>query len=187
MKPDKLLDTDLSELELAIANRTRKTFEFEVPNILGHSKQPLGKIRMRPATLLEQEQAIKEAYAYADRLGSSRDEDSMDNIKTNHILHKVCLHITLDRPAFKGPAWMIENLGMQEIAILLNNYNEILRVVNPVKFDFDTERLQAFAELCSKHGDTEGPNLFLQELNRDAVAEIAIRIGILYHETRQKA
>jgi hypothetical protein len=185
MKPDEI-QVELSELEQAIIGRQRKAFEFEVPDVLGHNKKPLGKIRMRVATLAEQEKSIKEADAYAEKNVSLRDPDAFENIKIAHVLHKVCLRINSDVPAFPGPDFMIKNLGLQELAILSNNYNEMLRVVNPAKFNFDTVTLKAFAELCSKHEDTNGPNMYLQDYSRDHVAEIAIRIACLYHEMQPK-
>jgi hypothetical protein len=183
MKPDETNNEELSELEIAINNRKRKTFEFDVPDVLGHNKKPLGKIRMRAATLLEQEKSITEAHAYAAKLGtSSSDEDSFGNIKTVHILHKVCLKMNSDMVCFPGPGYMLEKLGREEVAILLNNYNEMTRVISQIDCGFDTETLKAFSELCAAHGSTDAPNIFLQNLSRDQVAEIAIRIGILYHE-----
>ena len=185
MKPD-VDDTELSEVERAAQDRVRKTFEVEIPDILGHNKKPLGKIRMREATMAEQEETIKKAYEYASKNVSLKDPDSYENIKTVFMLHKVCLNITSDRPAFVGPEWMLKHFGVQELAILLNNYNEIKRVINSEKRIFDTPTLEAFAELCAKYTHSDAPNIFLNELNRDAVAEIAIRIGVLYHEMKTK-
>ena len=182
MKPDQPTE-ELSELELAIINRERKTFEFDILDILGNTKKPLGKVKMRVATLFEQEEAIKGAQEYAEKNCSNLDPDSYVNIKHCFILHKVCLRIGSNVPAFYGPVWMIKNLGTQEIARLLNNYHEVLRIVNPSVFDFSNDKLKAFAEICAAYNDSDAPNIFLQDFSRSEVAEVAIRLGILYHES----
>lgn len=187
MKPDiELADEELSELELAIEGRVRKTFEFEVPNVLGNGKKPLGKLRMRVPTALEQEKAIKKALDYAAKSEIPIDSEGLEAIKTCHILYVICLHITLERPAFPGPEWMFKNLGVREIGILMANYYEMMRVVEPIEFDFGTDKLKSFAKLCYDYRNNDAPNIFLQSVTRDGIAEIAIRMGILYHETFEK-
>lgn len=187
MKPDKLINNapDLrSEMEKRLDERKRKTFEVEIPDILGASGKSLGTIRMRSATIVEQEDARKKAYDYAKTHESLKEDESFSNIDIIHILHKVCLNGKEDSelPAFSGPRYMSENFGTSEIAILLNHYHEIERVLNKDKFVFDTETLKAFAKNCSDFSDNDAPNMYLQRYARNDIAEIAIRIGILYHQ-----
>lgn len=180
-------DIELSELELAIENRQRKTHEFDVPDVLGQTGKSLGQVKMRIATVAEQDQAIREAHAYAEKVARSAgsaamDPDLLENAKTAHILHKVCRSVKTDSPAFSSPDWMLSKMSVYELGILLNRYNEMVRAANPIEFKFGTEELEAFALLCSNLSDTNAPNSFLQDFSRDQVAEIAIRIAILYME-----
>lgn len=183
-------DTELSELESLLENRTRKTVEFDVPDILGQSGQSLGKVKMRIATVYEQDTAIREAHGYAELVAKNNgaaaiDSDLLENAKTAHILHKVCRNAKTDAPAFSSPKWMLEKMSVYELGILLNSYNEMVRAANPVDWRFDNQDLEAFAELCSKQSGTSIPNMYLAKYQSAQIAEIAIRMAILYHDTKQ--
>lgn len=183
------IDNELSELEQAIETRERKAHEFEVPDILGQSGKALGKVRMVIPTIAEQDQAVKEAYAYAAKIGTT-DLDVIQNAKTAHILHKVCKSMKSNAPAFSSPEWMLKKLAAFELGILLNNYNEMVRKAKePIEVEFDSERLQAFAVWCANSHNSKEPNQFLQNYNTEQITEIAVRMAILYHEvsTRLKS
>ncbi len=172
-----------SELELAIENRERKCIEFNVPNILGGQKVPLGKLRIRLATEAEQTKAASRAYEKYLKSDIKHDgnSDILENMKTCHILHSVCLDINSELPAFKaGPDWMSNNLGVDEIGILLANYNEVQRKFNPSKPEFDIDSLKQFSAYCSANSESRQPNRFIEQMPREGLAEIAERIAILY-------
>lgn len=175
-------NTELSELELAIENRERKTYEFDIPDVLGQSGQPIGKVRMRIATVAEQDLAIKEAYAYANKMEIS-DPDLMSNAKAAHILHKVCRNAKSNAPAFSSPKWMLEKMSAYELGVLNNNYNEMVRAAKKnIDLEFDSQMLEAFAQFCGNLSNSKEPNKFLQNYNSEQIAEIAIRMAILYNE-----
>lgn len=187
MTPD-TKDYEYSELELALMNREPKTFMFEVPDVRGHSGKPLGQIRICQPTVKQQDQATDEAYAYLEKerrsKGSMTDQTSVVNAKTTFLLHKVCKHATFNRPAFVSPEWMLEHMSPYELGRLLNNFNEVVRLTNPIDFDFDTDRLLAFAKLCSSNSNSEAPNIFLENLSAEYMGELAIRLGILLAEAK---
>lgn len=181
-------DIELSELEKAIDGRERKSFVFEVPDVLGQSGKSLGQVKMRIATVAEQDQAIRDAHAYAEKIAknagaASVDPDLLENAKTANILHKVCRNSKTDSPAFSSPEWMLKKMSVHELGILLNNYNEMKKAaMRPLHFEFDTVQLEAFAQLCGDMSNSSLPNIYLQNYNEDQIAEIAIRMAILYHQ-----
>lgn len=179
---------DLSDLELALAKRQRKAYEFEVPDILGGSGKALGKLRIRLATLQEQDEAIAAARVYIEKRAKlseaiAHDADVIENAKAAHILQKVCLRIDRDFPAFQGPEWMLKHFGANELGILLNNYYEVIRLSYRDKTTFTAEDLRFFAALCAENIKSDAPNEFLKKLDADAVAELAIGLGIMYQAT----
>lgn len=179
---------ELSELELAIKSRKRKAFLEDVVDVAGFSKKPLGKVRIRLATLDEQDKSLKQAEKYIKE-NNIYDSDSIENIKTCFILHKVCLRYSpertdedqLDVPAFPTAKYMIENLTLHEVASLLAKYREIERLSNP-KTTLTTEEMREFARMCYENMNNEVPNAVLKSLDHVSVANLAVCIGIMYHE-----
>ena len=181
-------DYEYSELELALMTRPKKHFEFQVVDVMGNGGKPIGKIRICHPSAKQQDQATDEAYAYLEKVRKSKgaliDETTVVNAKTTFLLHKVCKHIQFDRPAFKSAEWMLEQMSPYELGVLLANFNEVVRVTNPVDFDFDAEKLDAFAKLCYHNADTNAPNEFLAQLKTEYIAELAVRLGIMLAEAK---
>lgn len=191
MKPDndQIEINELSELELAIQNRERKTFECEIQDVLGNSGKPLGKVFVRIATISEQEKAILESNKYIEEKSKEAptvvsDLDFTQNVKTTHILHKVCLKKrgNIFMPAFSTPKWMLENLGALELGSLLDYYNEVVRVASNVKSKFSPDTLKAFAKFCSENTSSREPNEYLSKMSYDETAEALVLMSIMYHE-----
>lgn len=190
MKPDEK-DSELSELELAIQKRERKMFPCQLPDVLGMSGKSLGEVLLRVPTVAEQEKAIVESNKYIQEKSKETpnvmsDPDFFQNVKTAHILHKVCFVKSKEgfkpRAAFKSPAWMIENLGAMEIGALLDAYNEVIRSASNNKSKFSPENLRALAKYCHANTASKEPNEFLSKMSYEDVSEALVLMSIMYHE-----
>lgn len=194
MKPDKkstVPEIELSELEQAIANRERKCFEFEVLDYIGGTKKPLGKIRIRIATVAEQDDAIYQAHNYVQKVAkesnATYDPDLLENAKTAFILQKVCLRPNDNIPIFaQGAAWMLKNMSTDELAKILEYYNTVLREFSPFDLDLSYEKVMAIAEACAATAHTDAPNIILSKFTSDQKAELIIRISQKYAESQNK-
>lgn len=193
MKPEKV-EEGLSELELAIQNRERKAYPFEIKDMLGGTGKPLGKVEIRVATVAEQETAMVKAREYiAEKAKEDQtflnDPDIVENAKTAHILHQVCRRPATNAykgPAFQSPAWMLQNFGAVELGSILNAYNEVVRVSRPEKPVFHADFMRAFAKHCSENSGSKEPNEWLEQLNSQDVAEMLVCMAIMYHEATRE-
>lgn len=181
MKTEEIVEIG-SELEQALENRVRKSFEFEVMDYLGGSKKVLGKIRIRVATLAEQNEALYLAHKYIEKIArdsqAAMDPDVVNTAKAVFILWKVCLHPTENIPIFqRGPEWMMKNLSTDEIGKIMEYYQTVLREFSPFDLDLSEQKVIAIAEACAATAETDAPNIILSKFTTDQKAELIIRIS----------
>ena len=171
--------------------RERKWFEVDVPDLQGFGSKPIERIRMRILSVSEGHKAAFMAQAHLDKQrktyfplgnGPAYDKETEEDVFTTFKLYHACYHLTIDRPAFMSPQLMLERLSVDEAKVLVNNYDEIIRVSNR-KFniavdDFDPEQLQSFINLCANNSSSMLPNEVLRNFNRDGVAELAVRTAL---------
>lgn len=187
--------SDKSDLVEAIERRERRAWLFEAASFLQKGFPKLGKYRMRIATVDEQDNALHMARRHVEEKAKSagtspddakKDPDLTQNARVAYMMHACCLHAEHDRPAFPSGKWMLERLSTDELAVLLNHYNEILRLSGPIDLDLSTERVEGLAALMAARAETDAPNMALMAFTREQVAEIAIRLSTLLVETRSE-
>lgn len=182
----------LSELELALQKRSRRTFEFEFKDYIGGTKSTLGKIRVRVATVDEQEKALLAAHEYInkkaikDASSASLDSDFINNVKAAFILHKITLHETHDRPVFSGPEAMMKAMSVDELGKLFEYYQAVLKEFSPFDIELTEEKVQAVADACAATWETDAPNIVLSQFTAAQKAEIIIRISMLLDKANKQ-
>lgn len=188
---NKKIAIELTELEQALLGRTRRTFEFEFKDYIGGTKLPLGKIRIRVATVEEQEQALIAAHEYIVRktkenksspsmeaaTNAASDYDFINNVKAAFILHKVCLHPTADRVIFSGPEAMMKAMSVDELAKVFEYYQAVLKEFSPFDLELTEEKVEAIAEACAATAETDAPNIVLSHWTTAQKAELIIRLS----------
>ncbi len=185
-----------SELVAALEERlaNRRTFEFDAANFIGPGGTPIGKIKIRVVTKGESDKAVLAARKYVEEAARTEgvdgkealaDRDLLVDAKTAHVLHAACRDAKDPKyPAFLGPKWMMDHVSTDEISVLLNHYNEVLRVSGPLETDFSDEKVEALADSLAKYSDTDGPNVYLIRYTRDQLGELLIRVALKLREAR---
>lgn len=178
-----------SELVEAIEKRERPMWTYEATSFLQKGFPRMGKYRMRIAYIEELDDALVMAHRYVtekakDCPEAAADRDLLGNAKVAYAMHAACRDIERDMPAFPSGRWLIKNTTTDELAVLLNHYQEILRISGPVDLDLSTERIEGLAALLVNYADSDAPNMALMAFTREQVGEIAIRLAMLLKEAR---
>lgn len=167
---------DHSPLELALMERakSRRTWTFECDKFLAKGKGNFGQFRMRVATVQEQNLALIGAVRYCKEIakdtGLENDPDLLTNAKTCWILHRVTLRPDKDLPAFHAPQFMLENLSTDELTVLLNFYQECLRVAGPLDIQLDPAKAEGIASILA-HGNSQDA---MDELTRFTSSQLGL-------------
>lgn len=178
-------DEKKSALVQAIEAHERKLFEFDAGAFMGISGKPIGKYKIRVATKAEADRALVAAHRYVHEITGGmetavRDSDILNDAKTCHILHQACRDSDSpsDFPAFPSPRWMIEHLSTEQIAVLLNHYNECVKQEGPMRTELSNDTVEALASLCVNLSETDLPNAALVQCGREYLSELCIRLSL---------
>lgn len=172
-----------SALVEAIEKRERPTWTFDAADFLGKGFPRGLKYRMRVARVWEQENSLSMARRYvAERIKESDltklDPDILSNAKIAYLMHAVCLNAENDGPAFPSGKWLLEKLTVDELAVMLNHYHEILRLSGYVDLDLTDERLDGLQALLAKHSGSDAPNVALSHFTREQLGELCVRFSV---------
>jgi hypothetical protein len=178
-----------SSLVEAIEKRERPMWAFEAQNFLQRGFPRMGKYRIRVAFVEELDDALVMAHKYVaekakDSPEAARDGDLLGNAKVAYAMHAACRDFERDLPAFPSGRWLLKNTTTDELAVLLNHYQEVLKLAGPIDLDLSTERVEGLAALLATHADSDAPNMILMSFTREQVCEIAIRLSLLLREAR---
>jgi hypothetical protein len=136
--------------------------------MFGLAGKPIHKVAMRVNLKSEEDRAIVQAHRYAVKLAGDveavrTDENLLLDAKGRHALFEACREVTTDDkgndtvtqwPAFPSGAWLAENLTTDQIATLLNLYNQT-RAEQSGWFDsFDLETVDSLLKLAADAAGT---------------------------------
>lgn len=181
-----------SALVEAIEKQERRCWSFDAAEFMG-SGFPRGlTYRMRVARVDEQSNALDMAKNYVSAKTKESDKAKLDpdiygNAKIAYLMHAVCFDGEKNIPAFPSGKWLMEHLTVDQLAVLLNHYHEILRIQGPIDFDLSEERLEGLAALMAKHADTDAPNIALMPFTREQIAEMCVRLSMMLRDARKAA
>jgi hypothetical protein len=154
----------VSERKTAQAQRyeARERVYVDVPleNFIGIGGRDFGMVKMCVATKMEEFRAVAAAQAFVERLTKSspkaaEDPDILLDAKSIHILHTVVRDFNDPKsfPAFPSPQWMMEQMGRDEIAALLNAYNLMATQFSPLRYTLTDEDLEKVVDHEQGNGE----------------------------------
>lgn len=187
-------ETHRSKLAEAIEARERKTHPFDVADFFGLGDKPLLRLGIRVNTKSEQDAAIVAAYKRIEnetKNGAELARDDSDlttDAKTIEVLFRACRDPEDPKyPAFPGPMWMRDNLTTDQLAIILNLYNEVVRYDSPIDFGLDDDRIEAIAAMASKNADTLVADQILASYDREFLIQVVILLSVKLQLARSGA
>lgn len=186
-----------SALVLAIESRPRKAYPFTVQGFFGLADQPIHRIAIRVNTKLEQDNAIAAAYQVVNKTAehagdqAKSDSDLLLDAKAIHVLFHACRRCeTGDEEqgykynAFPGPQWMREHMTTDQLAVLLNLYNEVRRSEGPTRWEVTLEQVDALAVLCAETADNDIPEAVLASCSREWMTQAFVLLSLRLKELR---
>lgn len=198
-------DGPRSSLAKAVEDRGRRFRVFPLSGFWGVGGKAIERVGILYGTDRDSEAAVLAAHAYLAQLepkhrapGASGDLDLLGATKLRELLFRVCRGVDPRRPeqlaltanglhaypGFPSPTWMRDNLGPDEIAVLLRLVDEVRREFAPRPPDggepwgLDDEAVGAIAmELveAQRVGDVAGARL--AHLPRSAVTLLCVRLA----------
>lgn len=190
-------DAGKTPLAKAIEKRGRKIKVVDVSH-LGLTlpgDKPLAKIAFRVNVKGDLDSVIVDAARYAETLArgtdAAKDEDLTRDAKTCFALWVACREVDeKGEPgisgAFPGPKWMRDNLDNDELAALLNIYNDVQWRTSPWPYRFDDDDVERLAMLCADGADTEIPTAMLAPIEREILAQYLIVVSCKLRKARSE-
>lgn len=188
-----------SSTRLAKANeaRGRKYIVVDVSHLglVREADKAVAKIAFRVNTKGEEERALFDAHRYVERLGkgtdAAKDPDVTTEAKLVHALWTACREVDEKGSlgisgAFPGPQWMRDNLDSDELAALLNIYNDVRFRKSPFPYEFTDDEVERIAMLCADGADTEIPTAMLAGMPREIVAQYLIVLSCKLRKARSE-
>lgn len=175
-----------SKLALAIETRERASHEFEVQGFFGLGDKEIHKIAIRINTKADEDAAIVAAHKYVKSASDGIEEvksdgDILNDGKAIEALFRSCRAAGeaegVDYPVFPGPIWMRKNLTTDQIAALLNLYQEVRRIEAPVPWTLTTDEVLRVARVCSKTSQTDIPDDYLGSRPKEWVTQAFILLS----------
>lgn len=186
-----------SALVLAIESRPRKAYAFDVSGFFGLADRPIYRIAIRVNTKLEQDNAIAAAYQVVNKTAehagdqAKSDSDLLLDAKAIHVLFHACRRCEegdeeqgYKYNAFPGPQWMREHMTTDQLAVLLNLYNEVRRSEGPTRWEVTLEQVDALAILCAETADNDIPEAVLASCSREWMTQAFVLLSLRMKELR---
>lgn len=171
-------DEEKSEIALAIEQRKRKLYPFDVRGFLGLGDREIPKLGIRYLMQNEQNLAITAAHAQAKKYARG-DEDTrsdpelLDDLKLAEAMQRACFVADkttkhgLPIQAFPGGRWMEANFSTEQLAVLHNLQLEVRKAESPMLWDINMQDVMALAEGCAKTRDSDIPEALLAPCSRE--------------------
>ncbi len=191
MKETKVEEFD-TDLVKAIESRGRPTHLFDVANFIGLTGDKR-HVMIRVATKGEEDRAVVQGNAYVKKLasdsGADRDDDLLVGAKTCFVLHTCLREVTGKWGAFPAPEWMIDKLTTDQIATLLNLYNEVRKKEGPQPTTLDDESIEGMMRLLVEAADAEEaiPQWLLAAWSRETLSEAMASVAVKLDVARRDA
>lgn len=199
--PMKPADDRKSELATAIeaANASRPANVYPVAGLFGLGGKAIHKIAIRVNLKSEEDRALVQAHRYAIKLAGDveavRTSDGLLlDAMARHALFEACREVTTDDkgndtitqwPAFPSGGWMSENFTTDQIAALLNLYNQTRAEQAGWLDDFSAETIEDMLDVAAQAGERNAvARAGLAQLPREQIQYLLERCAVKLRETR---
>ncbi len=196
--PMKPADDRKSELATAIeaANASRPCNVYPVAGLFGLGSKPIHKIAIRVNLKSEEDRALVQAHRYAIKLAGDveavRTSDGLLlDAMARHALFEACREVTTKQtplgeedtiekwPAFPSGGWMAENFTTDQIAGLLNLYNQTRAEQAGWLEDFSAETIEDMLDVAAQAGDRNAvARAGLAQLPREQIQYLLERAAV---------
>lgn len=174
----------------ALEERARKAHEFEVADYFGLAGKPIPKLAIWVNTKSEQDKAIVAAHKYVaivagESEAAKRDGDLLADAKLVEILFRACRDASDTRyPAFPGPQWMRDQLTTQQIASLVNLYNEVAKRDGTGLKELSAAMVEAYASMAADNAGSDMPDVVLAALSREELTQLFVLLSVQWKAQR---
>lgn len=186
-------DPGKSALVRALESRVRKATPFILTEFADHFGGQPPTVWARVATLAEQDDALMQAYAYIAKKAAiapliEKDSAFVEACKTSEILAEVFRDGDSQSAtrAFPEAEWIRENLTAYQINLLLERYNSVVQATQPGSGKIEPEWVADLASKCAQFEGTNVPDAVLQECSRNMLAEMFVRLAMLWQTERDE-
>ena len=178
-----------SKLVSALEKRKRAIHTFEVNSFFGLGKRPIHKVGIRVNTKSEQDSAVIAAHHYLENEAltetAKNDDDLVLDAKAISVLHKaIRQHDDPTYPAFPDDKWMRENLTTDQIAVLLNLYNQCAQKESPLDHEIDRDKANAYAMALGSAAGSPVADEMLSYFSREYLTQLCIYLSQELFELR---
>ena len=73
---------------------------------------------------------------------------------------------------------MREHLTTDQIAIILNLYNEVVRYESPIRYELDDDKVEAIAKMASENAATDVADHVLAVYDREFLIQVVILLSV---------
>lgn len=157
-----------------------------------HTGERIPELAIRTLTRAEQDDAAAAAHAHLARLaqkaeagreGAKADEELLYEAKSVECIWRAFrVPGNEAEPAFISPEWIRDTFDTDQIAALVNLYNEARKHRYPDAWRIDLERVEALAQVCGKNADNEFPEELLKQHSREYMTQLFILLSQRYVE-----
>lgn len=193
--PMKPADDRKSELATAIeaANASRPANVYPVAGLFGLGGKAIHKVAIRVNLKSEEDRALVQAHRYAIKLAGDveavRTSDGLLlDAMARHALFEACREVTTDDkgndtitqwPAFPSGAWLAENFTTDQIAGILNLYNQTRAEQAGWLEDFSAETIEDMLDVAAQAGDRNAvARAGLAQLPREQIQYLLERAAV---------
>ena len=199
--PMKPADDRKSELATAIeaANASRPANVYPVAGLFGLGGKAIHKIAIRVNLKSEEDRALVQAHRYAIKLAGDveavRTSDGLLlDAMARHALFEACREVTTDDkgndtitqwPAFPSGGWMAENFTTDQIAGILNLYNQTRAEQAGWLEDFSAETIEDMLDVAAQAGERNAvARAGLAQLPREQIQYLLERAAVQLRAAR---
>lgn len=186
-----------SRLAKAIEARGRLFAVVDVSHLglVREADKPVAKIAFRVNVKGEEDRSIVDAWRYVEALAkgtsAATDTDLTGESKLSHVLWNACRDVAEDggcsvSGVFPSAGWMRANLTGDQLAALLNIYNDVRFRKSPYPYEFTDDEAERIAMLCADGADTEIPTAMLAGMPREIVAQYLIVVSCKLRKARSE-
>lgn len=186
--------TTTAEICTAVRAQPRWMLPIDITDLVlyQHTGERIPKLAIRLLTRNEQDDAAAAAHAHVARL-AARAEGGRDATKADEELLYEAKSIECvwrafrnpdnpAEPAFISPEWIRDTYDTDQIATLVNLYNEARKQRYPDAWRIDLERVRALAMTCGTTAGTDFPEKILAPCSREYVTQLFVLLAQEYVE-----
>jgi hypothetical protein len=190
-------DEEISEIALAIEQRERKLFPFDVRGFFGLGDREIPRLGIRVLMQNEQNLAITAAHNVAKSYAREdddirRDPELLDDLKLAEAMHRACF--VADKKtkhghpiqAFPSGRWMEKHFSTEQLAVLHNLQLEVRKAESPMLWDINMQDIMALAEGCAKTRDGDMPEALLAPCSREYMTSAFVLLAGEWWQMKQK-